>query len=226
MSLFLLLETSGKNCSVALANEKEIIASRSAVADHFIHAEELHGLIHNLSQENHIALQSLSAIAVSKGPGSYTGLRIGVSAAKGLCYALKLPLIAIDTTEILAHYASCAHPDATCIFPAIDARRLELYGALFDEKLNRLKEDEPIIIDEHTFQSYPAEKLVIVGDGAEKCRPYVDPRVRIMHVLPEARMMHQAVLHAWMHKRFEDVAYFEPFYLKEYTPGTSKKNTL
>ncbi|MFM2201555.1 MAG: tRNA ((37)-N6)-threonylcarbamoyltransferase complex dimerization subunit type 1 TsaB, partial [Bacteroidota bacterium] len=94
------------------------------------------------------------------------------------------------------------------------------------EKLNRLKEDEPIIIDEHTFLSYPAEKLVIVGDGAEKCRPYVDPRVRIMQVLPEAKMMHQAVLHAFAQKQFEHVAYFEPFYLKEYTPGTSKKNTL
>jgi tRNA threonylcarbamoyladenosine biosynthesis protein TsaB len=226
MSLFLLLETSGKNCSVALANEKEIIASRSAVADHFIHAEELHGLIHKLNQENHITLQSLSAIAISKGPGSYTGLRIGVSAAKGLCYALKIPLIAIDTTEILAHYASLLHPDASFIYPAIDARRLEVYGALFNEELHRMNEDEPIIIDEYTFQSYPAEKLVIVGDGAEKCRAYVDNRVRILHALPEAGMMHEAVLHAWKHKRFEDVAYFEPFYLKEYTPGTSKKNIL
>jgi len=226
MSLFLLLETSGKNCSVALANEKGIVASRSAVADHFIHAEELHGLIHNLSQENHITLQSLYAIAVSKGPGSYTGLRIGVSAAKGLCYALKIPLIAIDTTEILAHYASTIHPDGSCIFPAIDARRMEIYGALFDEKSNRINEDVPIIIDEHTFQSYPAEKLVIVGDGAEKCRPYVDDRVRILQVLPDAGMMHEAMLNAWDDKRFEDVAYFEPFYLKEYTPGTSKKNIL
>jgi tRNA threonylcarbamoyladenosine biosynthesis protein TsaB len=162
MPHFLLLETSGRNCSVALANESSIIDVRSAFAEHFVHAEELHGLIHHLLLENDCSFQSLAAIAVSKGPGSYTGLRIGVSAAKGLCFALNIPLIAIDTTEILAHQASSVYPDATLICPAIDARRMEAYCALFDESLQRLQPDTAMIINEQTFAGYPSESRVIV----------------------------------------------------------------
>ena len=226
MSLLLLLETSGKNCSVALANEKSIIDVGSATAEHFIHAEELHGLISKLLQENEYSFRSLTAIAVSKGPGSYTGLRIGVSAAKGLCFALNIPLIAVDTTEILAHHACTVYPDATLICPAIDARRMEVYCALFDEKLHRLKPDTAMIIDEHTFTSYHSHQFVIVGDGAEKCKTFVDVNVSILNILPDASMMLKPTLKAWAESRFEDVAYFEPFYLKEYVPGTAKKNIL
>jgi tRNA threonylcarbamoyladenosine biosynthesis protein TsaB len=226
MPHFLLLETSGRNCSVALANESSIIDVRSAFAEHFVHAEELHGLIHHLLLENDCSFQSLAAIAVSKGPGSYTGLRIGVSAAKGLCFALNIPLIAIDTTEILAHHASSVYPDATLICPAIDARRMEAYCALFDESLQRLQPDTAMIINEQTFAGYPSESLVIVGDGAEKCKAFVDGNVRILPLLPDASMMVKSALKAWSENRFEDVAYFEPFYLKEYTPGTAKKNSL
>lgn len=226
MSLFLLLETSGKNCSVALANEKSIIDTRSAVAEHFIHAEELHGLIYKLLHANEYSFQSLTAIAVSKGPGSYTGLRIGVSAAKGLCFALNIPLMAIDTTEILAHHASTVYPDAPLIFPAIDARRMEAYCALFDEKNHRLTPDTAMIIDAQTFVTYHSQSLVIVGDGAEKCREFVGENVRILNILPDASMMHNPTLQAWADSRFEDVAYFEPFYLKEYVPGTAKKNIV
>jgi tRNA threonylcarbamoyladenosine biosynthesis protein TsaB len=226
MSLFLLLETSGKNCSVALVNEKSIIDSRTAIAEHFIHAEELHGLIQKLLGENQYTIQSLTAVAVSKGPGSYTGLRIGVSAAKGLCFALGIPLIAIETTEILAHHASTMYPDATLICPAIDARRMEAYCALFDENTHRLKPDTAMIIDEQTFAGYPSHSLIIVGDAAEKCKTFAAADVRILNMLPEARMMFKPALKAWAEKRFEDVAYFEPFYLKEYVPGTAKKNSL
>jgi tRNA threonylcarbamoyladenosine biosynthesis protein TsaB len=226
MSLFLLLETSGKNCSVALANEKNIIDVRSAVAEHFIHAEELHGLILHLLQENDYSFQSLTAIAVSKGPGSYTGLRIGVSAAKGLCFALDIPLLAIDTSEILAHHASTVYHDATLFFPAIDARRMEAYCALFDKKNRRLKPDTAMIIDAQTFATFHSQSLVIVGDGAEKCREFVGENVRILNILPDASMMYKPTLQAWADSRFEDVAYFEPFYLKEYVPGTAKKNIV
>ena len=226
MPHFLLLETSGRNCSVALANESSIIDVRSAIAEHFVHAEELHGLIHHLLLVNDCSFQSLAAIAVSKGPGSYTGLRIGVSAAKGLCFALNIPLIAIDTTEILAHHASSVYPDATMICPAIDARRMEVYCALFDENTNRIQPDTAMIIDEGTFAGYPSESLVIVGDGAEKCKTFVDADVRILPLLPDAGMLLKPALKAWSENRFEDVAYFEPFYLKEYTPGIAKKNSL
>lgn len=226
MPTLLLLETSGKTCSVALANENTILASRSASADHFVHAEMLHGMIHELMTEQKIAWNSLTAIAVSKGPGSYTGLRIGVSAAKGLCFSLNIPLIAIDTTTILAHYALRIHPDAMRIIPMIDARRMEVYCACFDEKANRITPDEAVIVDENTLAHLKPEELVLIGDGAEKCTSVIDSRIRIIPSLPNAEMMWQLAFGHLVESKFEDIAYFEPFYLKEYTPGVSRKSIL
>jgi tRNA threonylcarbamoyladenosine biosynthesis protein TsaB len=226
MPYLLLLETSGKNCSVALADEAGILISRSASAEHFIHAEQLHVMMNEIFTECNITWNSLSAIAVSKGPGSYTGLRIGVSAAKGLCFALQLPLIAIDTTEILALEASKIFNDAHIITPMIDARRMEVYAARFDGNAKRLSSDEALVVDENSFSEFTPEHLVLTGDGAEKCRSLVDSRIRILPLHPRAEMMHALAMQAFNAKHFEDVAYFEPFYLKEYTPGTSRKSVL
>jgi len=226
MSYLLLLETSGKNCSVALADESGILTTRSASAEHFIHAEQLHVMINEIFTERNLSRNSLSAVAVSKGPGSYTGLRIGVSAAKGFCFSLQIPLIAIDTTELLALAASKVYTDAQIILPMIDARRMEVYAARFDGHAKRLSTDEAIVLDENTFIGFAPEHLVLTGDGAEKCRPLVDSQVRILPLLPNAEMMHALAMQAFNQKRFEDVAYFEPFYLKDYTPGTSRKSVL
>jgi tRNA threonylcarbamoyladenosine biosynthesis protein TsaB len=226
MSYLLLLETSGKNCSVALADESGILTTRSASAEHFIHAEQLHVMINEIFTERNLSWNSLSAVAVSKGPGSYTGLRIGVSAAKGFCFSLHIPLIAIDTTELLALAASKVYTDAQIILPMIDARRMEVYAARFDGHAKRLSTDEAIVLDENTFIGFAPEYLVLTGDGAEKCQPLVDSRVRILPLLPNAEMMHALAMQAFNQKRFEDVAYFEPFYLKDYTPGTSRKSVL
>ena len=166
MSYLLLLETSGKNCSVALADESGILTTRSASAEHFIHAEQLHVMINEIFTERNLSWNSLSAVAVSKGPGSYTGLRIGVSAAKGFCFSLHIPLIAIDTTELLALAASKVYTDAQIILPMIDARRMEVYAAQFDGHAKRLSTDEAIVLDENTFIGFAPEYLVLTGDGA------------------------------------------------------------
>jgi tRNA threonylcarbamoyladenosine biosynthesis protein TsaB len=226
MPHLLLLETSGKNCSVALADKAGILISRSASAEHFIHAEQLHVMINEIITESNIPWNSISAIAVSKGPGSYTGLRIGISAAKGLCFSLQIPLIAIDTTEILALEASKVFVDAHIIIPMIDARRMEVYAARFDANAKRLSPDEAVVVDENTFIEFVPEHLILTGDGAEKCKALADSRVRILPLLPRAETMHALAMQAFNAQHFEDVAYFEPFYLKEYTPGTSRKSVL
>jgi tRNA threonylcarbamoyladenosine biosynthesis protein TsaB len=226
MNYLLLLETSSKNCSVAIANEHAVLHHRSASAEHFVHAEQLHGMMHELIEESQLKWEQIAAVAVGKGPGSYTGLRIGVSAAKGLCFSLNIPLIAIETTALLAGYAAQQHSDAEAIVPMIDARRMEVYTAQFDVSGKRMTRDEAVIVDSTTFASLAPEKLVLVGDGAEKCRELLDPRVRILSVLPSADMMHSLAIQAFNDKKFEDLAYFEPFYLKDYIPGTSVKSVL
>jgi tRNA threonylcarbamoyladenosine biosynthesis protein TsaB len=226
MSYLLLIETSGKNCSVALADEHGVLRLKSSSAEHFIHAEQLHVMMHELFTELAVGPEQLSAIAVSKGPGSYTGLRIGVSAAKGLCFTLNVPLIAVDTTEILAHYASIQFPNASRFISMIDARRMEVYAAQFDAHANRITTDEAIILDENSFNDVHNEVVVLIGDGAEKCRPFILEQMHILATLPNAEMMYPLAMMAFSQQRFEDVAYFEPFYLKDYIPGTSRKSVL
>ena len=226
MSYLLLIETSAKNCSVAIADEQRVLLSKSATAEHFIHAEQLHVMLHELLSELSLSANSLNAVAVSKGPGSYTGLRIGVSAAKGLCFALNIPLIALDTTEILAHYAAVNTEHATRILPMIDARRMEVYTAHFDAEAKRITDDKAMIIDEQSFSDFAEEQVVLVGDGADKCRPFIHAKMQILSILPNATMMFEPAMRSFQQKRFEDVAYFEPFYLKDYIPGTSRKSVL
>jgi len=179
MHHLLLRETSGKNSSVALADEAGTQATRTASAEHFIHAEQLHVMMNEIITASNIPWNSISAIAVSKGPGSYTGLRIGVSAAKGLCFALQIPLIATDTTEILALEASKHFTDAQIIIPMIDARRMEVYAARFDANAKRMSSDEALVLDENSFMEFVPEHLMLTGEAAEKCQALVDSSVRI-----------------------------------------------
>lgn len=225
MPHLVLLETSSKNCSVALVDEHGILAKKAAAAEHFVHAEQLHVMLDELLTENALVWKSIDAIAVGKGPGSYTGLRIGVSAAKGICFALDIPLIALETTQILASYASSTYGDSSTIIPMIDARRMEVYWARFDGQGKRLSPDEAAIIDATSFSSFDSN-LVLIGDGVEKCIPCIDPQTRTLLAPPSADMMHRLALDAFAANQFEDLAYFEPFYLKDYTPGTSSKSVL
>src|SRR5690554_72923 len=166
MANILCLETATTNCSVALSVDGEVVAFREENNKKFSHAEKLHVFIEEVLVEAKLDKNQLDAIAISKGPGSYTGLRIGVSAAKGLCFALDIPLISTLTLEVLAQQANC---DDCYIIPLIDARRMEVYSAVFDSKKNQLRETEAEIVDQDSFSEYLTQrKTVFLGDGAAK----------------------------------------------------------
>ena len=221
MALLLNIETATKNCSVGLAKDGKTIALREIATQNFSHAEKLHVFIEELFAETQLKLQDLNAIAVSQGPGSYTGLRIGVSAAKGLCYALSVPLIAVDTLELLARKINIENG---IIVPMIDARRMEVFSAFFDSKYNKIRITQAEIIDEESYQDI-SETLHLIGDGAMKFKDTLTaakfqyyPEVEF----PSATEMAQVSFQKFQNNQLEDVAYFEPFYLKDFAMLTKK----
>jgi tRNA threonylcarbamoyladenosine biosynthesis protein TsaB len=221
MALLLNIETATKNCSVSLAKDGKTLAIREIATLHFSHAEKLHVFIEELMQETQLKLQEVRAIAVSRGPGSYTGLRIGVSAAKGLCYALSVPLIAVDTLELLARKITV---ESGLIVPMIDARRMEVFCAFFDKNYTVTRETQADVIDQSSYQEVQ-ETMHLVGDGAmkfkdvltgDKFRYYPDIE------FPSAKEMALVSYQKYQNEQFEDVAYFEPFYLKDFVLPTKK----
>jgi tRNA threonylcarbamoyladenosine biosynthesis protein TsaB len=221
MALILNIETATKNCSVALAKEGKTLAIREIATQNFSHAEKLHVFIEELFSETNLKLQDLNAIAVSQGPGSYTGLRIGVSAAKGLCYALSVPLISIDTLELLARKITIENG---IIVPMIDARRMEVFCAFFDSKYNKTRETKAEIIDENSYQEI-SETMHLIGDGAMKFKDILtDAKFQYYPEIefPSATEMAQVSFQKFEESQFEDVAYFEPFYLKDFVLMTKK----
>lgn len=221
MVYILNIETATKNCSVSLSKNNQTVAVKELCEEQFNHAEKLHSFIKNVVNEAQISLNDLNAVAVSKGPGSYTGLRIGVSAAKGLCYALNIPLIAIDTLAVLAEQLMI---DSGFIVPMIDARRMEVFTQIFDAKLQPLSNAEALIIDEHSFQN-TTESIHLIGDGALKCTSVLTDKKFVYHndiVYPSAKQMSRLSYKKYAEKAFEDVAYFEPYYLKDFMLTTKK----
>jgi tRNA threonylcarbamoyladenosine biosynthesis protein TsaB len=166
LSYILNIETATKNCSVAISKDRQTILCKEIAEEGYSHAERLHVFIEAIIQEAGISFQDLKAIAVSQGPGSYTGLRIGVSAAKGLCYALNIPLIAVDTLQILASQVKITEG---LIVPMLDARRMEVYSAIFNSKLEKQRDIQAEIITENSFETIH-ETIYFVGDCAEKCQ--------------------------------------------------------
>ena len=219
MAVILCLETSTTNCSVAIAVDGEIIALQEDNNNKYSHAEKLHSFIDQVLAESRTLKSSLQAIAVSKGPGSYTGLRIGVSAAKGLCFAMDVPLIAIPTLEALAHQAVIENG---CIISMLDARRLEVYAAVFSSDNNQIRETKAEILDENSYDDYlKTNKVCFIGDGVQKFRALCKHKnaVFIDNKLPSAKQI-GALAELKYHKNdFEDVAYFEPYYLKDFIAG-------
>ena len=222
MGYILNIETATKNCSVALAKEGEIVLCKEIAEEGYSHAERLHVFIEEIIKEAGISLSDLSAIAVSQGPGSYTGLRIGVSAAKGLCFALEIPLIAVDTLQVLASQVNVADG---LIVPMIDARRMEVYSAIFSPKFDKKREILAEIIDGDSF-SDRSEKLYFVGDCAEKCKSVL---IKENHLFledikyPSAKQMSILSYQKFKTNDTVDVAYFEPYYLKDFMVTTPKK---
>ncbi|MFV8371021.1 tRNA (adenosine(37)-N6)-threonylcarbamoyltransferase complex dimerization subunit type 1 TsaB [Flavobacterium sp. LB2P74] len=222
MSYILNIETATKNCSVALAKGGKTIVCKEIAEEGYSHAERLHVFIEEIIKEAGITLNDLSAIAVSQGPGSYTGLRIGVSAAKGLCYALDIPLIAVDTLQALASQVTIS---SGLIIPMIDARRMEVYSAVFTPNYERKREVLAEIITENSFEDLE-ETLYFVGDCAEKCQAVLTKENYVFLdeiVYPSAKEMSAISFEKFKINDTVDVAYFEPYYLKDFMITTSKK---
>ena len=223
MGLILNLETSSTNCSVCVAKDGEILAIRELNSANYSHAEKLHIFIEEVMQEASVQMQDLEAVAVSKGPGSYTGLRIGVSAAKGLCYALGIPLISISTLKSMASQVKIN--DDEVLIPVLDARRMEVYSSVFDKNGKEIRETKAEIIDEHSFQDYINIKHVhFLGSGAEKIKELFSLETITYHceVVPSAKEMASISSNKYNVDDFEDVAYFEPYYLKDFVMQTKK----
>lgn len=221
MVYILNIETATKNCSVSLSANGKTIAFKELSEEQFNHAEKLHLFIKEVLASEGILLADLNAVAVSKGPGSYTGLRIGVSAAKGLCYALNIPLIAIDTLVVLAEKVSV---DSGIVVPMIDARRMEVFTQMFDKDLNMLSTAEALIVDETAFVDL-ANDIHLIGDGALKCKTVLTGDRFIYHedvIYPSANEMSRLSYKKYTENTFEDVAYFEPYYLKDFMLTTKK----
>ena len=222
MEYILNIETATKNCSVALAKEGKTILCKEIAEEGYSHAERLHVFIEEIVKEADISLKDLEAIAVSQGPGSYTGLRIGVSAAKGLCFALGIPLIAVDTLQVLARQVSVSDG---LIIPMIDARRMEVYSAVFNPKFDKKREILAEIISEDSFSELE-EKLYFVGDCAEKCKSVLTKEN--FYFLENIKYPSAKEMCAISYEKFKindtvDVAYFEPYYLKDFMITPSKK---
>lgn len=214
MTYILNIETATKNCSVSLAKNGETILCKEIAEQGYSHAEKLHVFIEEIVKEANVNFSEIKAVAVSKGPGSYTGLRIGVSAAKGLCYALQIPLISIDTMQVLAKKANVDG----LIVPMIDARRMEVYSAVFDKNLNKIKEVEAEVLTENSYQDFD-QTVYFVGDCQEKCQTVlVKDNFKFLPeiIFPSANEMSQLSFEKFQNNDFEDVAYFEPFYLKDF----------
>jgi tRNA threonylcarbamoyladenosine biosynthesis protein TsaB len=209
------IETATKNCSVSLAKNGETVLCKEIAELGYSHAEKLHVFIEEILKETGVSIQDLKAISVSKGPGSYTGLRIGVSSAKGLCYALGIPLIAVDTLQILAKQVVIENG---LIVPMIDARRMEVYSAVFDKRHSKIKGVQAEILTEKSYADSP-ETFYFIGDCQEKCQSVLKGNnfnFLSEIVYPSANEMSALSYEKFINNDFEDVAYFEPFYLKDF----------
>jgi len=208
---------------VSISKEGKTIALKELNDGNYSHAEKLHKLIEQVVLEAKIELSHLKAIAVSKGPGSYTGLRIGVSAVKGLCFALDIPMISVNTLQSLALSVSI---DKGYKIPLLDARRMEAYSQVFNDKNEKIRDVHAEIIDSDSFSEFlNADKVYFFGDGAEKCKEIITHKnaVFIDGKFPSAKEMSVISYEKYSKNEFEDVAYFEPFYLKEFIGVISKK---
>ncbi|GAB7255606.1 tRNA (adenosine(37)-N6)-threonylcarbamoyltransferase complex dimerization subunit type 1 TsaB [Polaribacter sp. OB-PA-B3] len=228
MAIILNIETSTKNCSVNVAENGVVLAIKELNNGNYSHAEVLHPFIEEVLEQAAISKPQINAIAVSKGPGSYTGLRIGVSAAKGLCFALNCPLISIDTLTALTYAISI---EEGFIVPMLDARRMEVYAAIFNSDNIKIRDTKAEIIEDSSFlEELEKSKVYFLGDGSKKCKQIITHKnaVFVDDKFPSSKEM--ALLSYLKYKKndIEDVAYFEPFYLKDFIaiPEKKKKPTF
>lgn len=219
LTYILNIETATTVCSVSVSENDQVLALKE-LDNGYTHAENLHVFIQEVLNAAGISATQLHAVAISKGPGSYTGLRIGTSAAKGLCYALNIPLISVNTLQILSAAAYAKNKEAVYYCPMIDARRMEVYTAIYDQKLNTIKNTEALILDESSvlnFHNYPS--ICFFGNGMPKSKELLSGIAGVTfvdNVSTSAAYMPALAHNQFLNSEFEDVAYFEPFYLKDF----------
>ena len=216
--MLLCIETSGKNCSVALFEGLQLVSIREVHTEQFSHSENLHVFIEQVLKESNLQPKAIKAIAISAGPGSYTGLRIGVATAKGLCYGWDIPLIALPTLRILAEQITYEFTDIEYIIPMIDARRMEVFTAVYSHDFSPILGERAEILTESTFDTYLNKgKTIFLGDGITKFQAICKHKNAYFweNKFPSAKQMGRLALEKYQAQAFEDIAYFEPFYLKE-----------
>jgi tRNA threonylcarbamoyladenosine biosynthesis protein TsaB len=222
--MILQIETATTSCSVALANRGQILAFKE-IDQRNIHAEVITIYIDEILAQSNVSYKQLDAIAVSCGPGSYTGLRIGVSTAKGLCFALDKPLISVETLNAMANgvVADNVIEKDTLLCPMIDARRMEVYTAIFNQQGQIIKATSAEIIDVNSFaEILTKNKVLFFGDGADKCKDALSSQANarfLPHFANSARHLTQIAFQKFNNAEFVDVAYFEPYYLKDFIAG-------
>jgi tRNA threonylcarbamoyladenosine biosynthesis protein TsaB len=221
----LYLETSSKNCSVAISDGEKILCVCEEVSENYKQSESLHTFVEWALEGAEISLKDIDAVSLGKGPGSYTGLRIGAASAKGFCYGLKIPLVAVNSMESMIQ--PFLGQNYNLVISLVDARRMEVYTAVYDGNSGKeLIPTEAKVLDETSFQEFKDKKVLFVGDGAAKAKDILDlPNAEFKtDIYPSAQYLVKKTLEKIQNKDFEDIAYFEPFYLKEFH-GIKKKKS-
>lgn len=221
----LYLETSSKNCSVAISDDEKLLCVCEEVSENYKQSESLHSFVEWALEGAEISLKDLDAVCLGKGPGSYTGLRIGAASAKGFCYGLKIPLIAVNSMQSMIE--PFLGKNYELIIPLVDARRMEVYTAAYDGNTGEeLSVTEAKILDETSFEELKDKKIIFVGDGVKKAKEVLQlPNADFDEdIYPSAQYLVKKTLDKIQKKEYEDIAYFEPFYLKEFH-GVKKKKS-
>lgn len=221
----LYLETSSKNCSVAISDNEKLLCLCEEVSENYKQSESLHTYVEWALEGAGIALKDIEAVSLGKGPGSYTGLRIGAASAKGFCYGLRVPLVAVNSLESMIEPFLGDNYDF--VIPLIDARRMEVYTVVYDGKTGEeLSNTEAKILDETSFKEFKDKKVLFIGDGAKKAKEIVNLPDAVFNenVYPSSQYLIRKTLEKIENKEFEDMAYFEPFYLKDFH-GVKKKKS-
>lgn len=220
----ILLETSTSLCSAAIAENGRIVSSRKS-AEPRVHASMTAPFVKEMLDECGWTAKDCDAVCVGMGPGSYTGLRVGVSTAKGLCFGAGLPLLAVSTLETLFWQGLSEQPEGCkAVLPMLDARRMEVYTCVYSPEGERLTEIAPLVLTPGSFaEQFALGPVLVIGDGAEKSRQVLPPSAKFVQTFPEAKGMLHPAMREMEQKNYRDVAYFEPFYLKEFIATVSNK---
>lgn len=224
------LETSSKNCSVAISDGEELLCLCEEVSENYKQSENLHTFVEWALEGAEIKLQDLDAVCLGKGPGSYTGLRIGAAAAKGFCFGLNIPLVSVESMHSMVE--PFFNEKFEFIIPLIDARRMEVYTAVYNKTGEMISNTEALILAENSFETFKEKKTLFVGDGAAKTKEillnsggFEDSDFKAQ-IYPSAQFLIKKAVEKFNNKDFEDIAYFEPFYLKDFQGIKAKKRVI